>query len=90
MSDSLANLFDEFNLRIELSGGRLKLANDIQKEWDKSNADYWTMHEIWLLVNNVNDVDRLMSLTGKSAFAIENKVKILNNMTKNKKVILKI
>lgn len=81
-SDSGRQLLKELQIRIDIYGGREKLARDIEAENKRHVTNHWQPYEISVLLQNRFDFPKVERITGRSNHACESKLKQIKEKVK--------
>ena len=82
-------LLNEILIRIEIYGGRDRLARDIEEEWKRPASNHWQPHEVRVLLTNIYDYEKVSRLTGRTIAAVESKMKQIRERNKLKQLLFK-
>lgn len=90
-SESGKELLKELQLRVDLAGGRERLARDIESEWKDTSKliDKWEPYEVDILLKNKFDLDKVERLTGRSHCASTHKLRKIKEQIKLKQLLFK-
>ena len=85
----MGDLLKEILLRIQIYGGRDRLARDIESEWKRPASNHWQPNEVRILLTNIYDFEKVARMTGRTVAAVEAKNKQKREKNKLKQLLFK-